>query len=123
MDLKEEIANAYARSEQALAEQVNAVIPIYQVYVEIKPPKGNDPGQVVLGYYIIVDGVLTMTDAKGNVAQDDNGKVYSHRLVAGDDPHIIAGRLTRQLRDALRGKGAPPTGFSGPLDYPPSGVH
>jgi hypothetical protein len=27
MDLKEEIANAYLRSEQALAEQVNAVIP------------------------------------------------------------------------------------------------
>ena len=47
------------------------------------------------------------------------GKIYTAKL-DGEDPHIIAGRLTRQLRDALIGKkkDAPPAGFGSPLNYP-----
>ena len=64
-----------------------------------------------------------MTNQKGEPAHDDAGKVYSAKL-DGEDPQIIAGRLTRQLRDALRGKkDAPPAGFGSPLNYGPTGVY
>ena len=65
-----------------------------------------------------------MTNQKGEPAQDDAGKIYTAKL-DGEDPHIIAGRLTRQLRDALIGKkkDAPPAGFGAPLNYPKSGVY
>jgi hypothetical protein len=94
---------------------------VFQVSVETRPPRGNDPGQVVLGYYIIADRVITMTDAKGAPAPDDTGKSYTAKLAPNDDAYVIAGRLTKKLRDALRGKRDAPTGFSGPLDYGSSG--
>jgi hypothetical protein len=98
---------------------------IFQVFVEVKPPKGNDPGQVSRGYYLIKDGLLTMTDAKGNPAQDDSGKIYTAKLQPNDDANVIAGRLTRKLRDALLGKtkDRPPSGFRGPLNYGPTGIY
>ena len=97
---------------------------VHQVWIHIKPVSRALPtGQVAYGFYTLVDGVVTMTDAKGTPAQDDNGKVYTAKL-DGEDPQIIAGRLTRQLRDALLGKdGAPPSGFRGPLNYRPSGIY
>jgi hypothetical protein len=97
---------------------------VKQVFIDIKLPKGNDPGQVSYGFYIVVGDLLTMTDAKGNAAQDDAGKTYTHKLAPNDDHQVIAGRLTRKLRDALRGKkDAPPSGFSGPLNYGPTGIY
>jgi hypothetical protein len=68
--------------------------------------------------------VVTMTNQKGEPAQDDAGKVYTHKLEPGDDAYVIAGRLTRKLRDALRGKkDAPPAGFGAPLNYSKSGIY
>jgi hypothetical protein len=99
---------------------------MHQCCAEIKPPTGDHPGQISYGYFIVVDGLLTMTDAKGEVAQDDSGKAYTHRLERGDDPHVVACRLTKKLRDALRGTtkdGAPPAGFNRPLSYPKSGIY
>ena len=97
---------------------------VHQVYVEVKPVSRALPtGQVAYGFYTVVDALLTMTNQKGVAVQDDNGKTYTAKLAPNDDPQIIAGRLTKQLRDALRGKGAPPSGFSRPLDYPKSGIY
>jgi hypothetical protein len=98
---------------------------IHQVFIDIKLPKGNDPGQVAYGYYTLVDGVVTMTNQKGEPAQDDTGKTYTAKLLPNDDANVIAGRLTRKLRDALLGKkdGAPPSGFSGPLNYGPTDIY
>lgn len=96
---------------------------VFQVFVEIKPPKDGDPGQVSRGHYRIKDGLLIMTDGKGNTVQDDNGATYTHKLVSGDDAYVIACRLTKKLRDTLRGKDAAPSGFSGPLTYGPPGIY
>jgi hypothetical protein len=98
---------------------------VHQVWIHIKPVSRALPtGQVAYGFYTLVDGVVTMTDAKGTPAQDDSGKSYTAKLQPNDDHQIIAGRLTRQLRDALLGKdGAPPSGFRGPLNYGPSGIY
>lgn len=97
---------------------------VHHVYVHIKPCSRALPtGQVAYGFYTLVDGVVTMTDEKGNVAMDDDGKVYTAKL-EGEDANVIAGRLTMKLRDALRSKNrdGAPSGFSGPLNYPKSVV-
>ena len=99
---------------------------VHQVWIHIKPVSRALPtGQVAYGFYTLVDGVVTMTNQKGEPAHDDAGKFYKAKLQPNDDANVIAGRLTRKLRDALRGKkdGAPPSGFSGPLNYGPTGVY
>ena len=92
---------------------------VHQVVIHIKPVSQALPtGQISYGYYTLVDAVVTMTNQKGEPAQDDAGKIYTHKLEPGDDAYVIAGRLTRKLRDALRGKkDAPPAGFGAPLNY------
>ena len=97
---------------------------VHQVYIHIKPVSPALPtGQIAYGFYVIKDDLLTMTNQKGEPSHDDAGKIYTAKL-DGEDPHIIAGRLTRQLRDALIGKeNAPPAGFGSPLNYPKSGVY
>jgi hypothetical protein len=98
---------------------------VHKVWIHIKPVSRALPtGQVAYGFYTLVDGVVTMTDAKGKPATDEAGKVYTHKLETNDDANIIAGRLTRQLRDALLGKkDAPPSGFGAPLNYPKAGIY
>jgi hypothetical protein len=92
---------------------------VHQISVEIHPPSPRLPaGQIARGYYTVVDDLLTMTDPKGEPATDETGKIYTHKLEPGDDAHVIAGRLTKELRSALRGKSAGPSNFGGPLNYP-----
>jgi hypothetical protein len=99
---------------------------VHKVTVEIKPPKPGFPGQVALGYYTLTDGVVTMTDASGNPAEDGAGKQYRHKLAPHEDARAIACRMTKELRNALR-RGAPPAGFGSgtslnnfgsPIQYP-----
>jgi hypothetical protein len=53
-------------------------------------PDRGDPGGVEIGYYFVVGRDLTMTDESGKPM------TRPHRLGADDDPHVIAGRLTRE---------------------------
>ena len=96
---------------------------VHQISVKIHPPSPRMPaGQVARGYYIVVDDLLTMTDPKGEPAVDESGKTYTHKLAPGDDAIVIAGRLTKELRLALRGKSSAPAGFNGPLNYNNNGI-
>jgi hypothetical protein len=99
---------------------------VHQVYIHIKPVSPALPtGQVAYGFYTVVDGLVTMTNQKGEPAHDDAGKIYTAKLQPNDDHQVIAGRLTKQLRDALIGKkkDAPPAGFYAPLNYSKSGIY
>lgn len=100
---------------------------VKQVTISIKPCSRALPtGQIAFGFYTVVDGVVTMTDSKGNPAQDDAGKTYTQKLETNDNAHDVAGRLTKKLRDTLLGVGkkdAPPSGFGGPLNYGPSSIY
>ena len=86
------------------------------VFVQIRPPKNGDAGQVVEGMYIVADGVVMLTDRESNPATDERGRKYTHRLRQRENPKVIAGRLTGELRTALRGIG-PTQGFAGPIQY------
>jgi hypothetical protein len=92
------------------------------VFIQIRKLDGADPGQVAEGAFIVEDGVVILTDRDGNPARDGDGKFYKRKLADGQNPKVIAGRLTRELRTALRGKNAPVNGFDGPIRYPKSSV-
>jgi hypothetical protein len=72
-----------------------------------------------IGYYTVAKGVLTMVDGDGApVRRWRDGELYTHRLQRGEDPCVIAGRLTRDIRASLRGG----SDFNRPLVYPKVGV-
>jgi hypothetical protein len=89
------------------------------VTIQIKPPKGEFPGQTAEGAFIVENDTVILTDREGNPARDGDGKFYKQKLVDGQNPKMIAGRLTRELRSALRGKDAAKNGFDGPIHYAP----
>jgi len=99
---------------------------IFNVQVQVVAPGGrglNRWGAVTEGKYIIEDGVVIMTDARGIPAVDADGRRYTHKLQPGEYHKTIAARLTKQLRGAMRELGGRMNGFDGrPIDYPPSGV-
>ena len=92
-------------------------VKIHSVSVQVRPPKNGDQGQVAEGRYTVVDNVVTLVDHEGVPATDEKGRKYSQKLCDGEHHKAIAGRLTRQLRAALRGVG-PTQGFAGPIAYP-----
>lgn len=53
--------------------------------------------------------------------RDDEGKTYTHKLEAGDNPKQIAGLLTKKFRKVRRGNNAAPHDFSAPIAYPKTG--
>jgi hypothetical protein len=61
--------------------------------------------------------VVTLTDRDGKPALDDQGYRYTKKLADGEIASVIAGRLTRELRSALRGKNAPVQGFDSKIEY------
>ena len=87
-----------------------------------RPGRKFPLGQVCDGCYTLIDGVVTMTDRNGKPAEDGTGKKYIHKLAPGEDARVVASRLTKQLRLALRGKNAPVAGFSGKIPYKKLGI-
>ena len=96
---------------------------VHQVYAHIHLPSPWHPaGQVARGHYIVVDGVVTMTAPDGEPAIDESGKSYTHKLAPNEEAHVIAARLTKELRSALRGKSSGPSNFGGPINYNNKGI-
>jgi hypothetical protein len=95
---------------------------IFQINVQVRRPKGDDPGQVALGAYTIENGVLVMVQPTGEpVRNPTNGEKFTHRLRDGDNSVAIAGQLTLEIRQTLLGKGAV-AGFNRQIYYPRSGL-
>jgi hypothetical protein len=75
-------------------------------------PDRGDPGACEIGYYVVNGRDLTMTD--------ENGRPMAkpRRLQVDEDPHIVAGRLTRERW--LKTNDA--SNFNRPLRYRPLGI-
>lgn len=97
---------------------------IHRVYAQIKPSKGNDPGQVSEGYYTIADGVLTMTRPDGEpVKNPAEHTLYQHRLGPNDSPDVIAVVLTKKVRLHMKGIFTDEsTSFNRTLEYRSEGI-
>ena len=48
-----------------------------------------------------------------------DGEVYTHKLKAGDDPHMIAGLKTKTIRTMIHGDDG---AFNRPIVYPKVGI-
>jgi hypothetical protein len=97
---------------------------IKTVTVQVKAPKGEDPGQVTTGYYTLADYILTMTDASGRpIRRTTTGERFTCKIKPGSNSVGIAGQMTLEIRQMMRGENAPGAvkGFSRQLDYPKAG--
>jgi hypothetical protein len=93
---------------------------VFSVTIQIKAPRGDDPGQVCHGCYTLTDGVVTLTDRDGHPVQDAHGRQYSRKLSPGAtvaDADIAGRSLTKEFRLALLGKTPSNERFSRPLEY------
>ena len=92
---------------------------IHNVVVEIHRPTETYPGQVAEGRYTFEDGEVTLVDHVGQPVRDRDGNTHRKKLQPGEDAYRVAGRLTKQFRNARRdGKD---TRFSAPIHYPKNG--
>jgi hypothetical protein len=96
------------------------MVEVFQVWVQLEPPSRRYPaGKTVLGHYTITDGILTLTDPKGTVAEDADGRTYSEKIEPSGNHQAVGGRLTKRLRAVLRGESPDaPERVSKPLNYP-----
>jgi len=86
------------------------------VVVQLNRPRGSFHGRVCEGCYVVEDGVVTLTDRDGKPALDDHGYEYKKKLADGEIASVIAGRLTKELRAALRDH-IPTQGFDDKIEY------
>jgi hypothetical protein len=89
---------------------------IRKVVVQTLRPTDTFVGQVAEGWYTWEDGVVRLVNADGTPLRDRRGKVYEKKLTPEEDPHVIAGRLTKQH---WRDHGGDKQSFSRPLTYKP----
>jgi hypothetical protein len=85
---------------------------LHRVIAEVRRPRGDFPGQVEEGQYTFEDGVVTLVNNAGAPICDRYGKVYEKKLAPGEDPHVIAGRLTKEVWQA---RGGGKRKFSAPI--------
>src|SRR5258707_14027040 len=91
---------------------------VRQVTAIISNPSPHDPtdmGRCTVGYYVVEGNLLTMTYGDGQTCDGKSVEKITHRLQAGDEPTVIANRLTMQIHRASRGDGM--AGFNRPLNY------
>jgi len=76
-------------------------------------------GRVTIGYYVLDDGVLTMNTRGKAPFRGRSGDRVTHKMLPGEDPTVIAKRLTMRIYGMVRGDG---TDFHRRLVYRPLGI-
>ena len=92
---------------------------IRRVTVQLDPPKGDFPGRVTEGYYVIDDGVLVMTHNDGKPVDSVE---FRHILEPSDNPTAIAMMMTRKVRRYLKGQSEVQEKFARKIEYPKMGA-
>jgi hypothetical protein len=94
---------------------------VKQVAAILANPGPHDPtGRVTIGYYVLTDDVLTMTDSKGAPVRSRGGDKYEQKIKEGDNVTLIAQRLTMKIYRSRTGNDV--AGFNRPLVYRPLGI-
>jgi uncharacterized Zn-binding protein involved in type VI secretion len=93
------------------------------VTVQVRGPKGDDPGQVAMGAYTLEDNILTMVTPDGRPIRRTNGEPFRCKLQPGANCVGIAGQMTLEIRGMMRGENSPGAvkGFNRQLDYQNTG--
>jgi hypothetical protein len=91
---------------------------IHRLTIQVFPPTETDVGQVEECNYTHEGGIVTLVTSAGVPLTDRKGKVYEKKLTPQEDPHQIAGRLTKQR---FNDRGSDKKDFNRPLRYPDLG--
>src|SRR5262249_41229195 len=81
---------------------------VKKLTLQVRAPRGTFPGEVVEGWYCVVDNAVVLTDADGKPINSEK-----HQLAPGQDAKLLACRLVRGRR---RSSGA--VGFNDRIIYP-----
>jgi len=84
------------------------------VVIQVRAPRGADPGRVIEGHYNIVGDTVILVDQSGKPLTSEDQK-FSRKLSAGDIPKQVAAQLLRLHHRAARG--GSPRGFNDRLVY------
>jgi hypothetical protein len=76
-----------------------------------RPETAGDPGEIAEGHYVFSDGVVTLTDERGEPLP---GGTWNAEIQDGKSPSIIARSLLRQQLDV----GRRARSFGRRLNYP-----
>jgi hypothetical protein len=90
------------------------------VVITANPTSSNDTGSAEEGWFTVSDGLVTMTDKDGDPIRNANGDRMTHKLLPGENPVVIAGRMRLKMWRDERGDGV--EGFNRRIDYGSSGV-
>ena len=82
--------------------------------IQIRAPKGRDPGKVLEQHYKVIGDTVMLVDPSGKPLISDDQK-YSRKLAPGDSAKQVAAQLLRQHYNATR---SGPRDFNRPLNYP-----
>jgi hypothetical protein len=83
---------------------------VKKLTIQVRPPRGTFPGEVVEGFYCVVDGSVVLTDESGKPIGADK-----RHLSPGEDARLVACRMVRARRRSVR-----PTGWDNQISYPKS---
>ena len=89
---------------------------IRPVFLQLKRPSDNHPGDVLEGFFTVENDTVLLVDHDGAAVKDAQGGMYSRKLTANENPKSVAGRLLRTHYSATRHKSV--SGFAGPIFYP-----
>ena len=85
---------------------------VKQITIELQRPRGNFPGKVAIGYYVInPDNDVVLCDESGKPIDG----MKQHLEPGGLDARLIACQMLRRRQTASGG----PSGFNDRLRYPP----
>jgi hypothetical protein len=59
---------------------------VQETWAQVRPQSDNDPGEVLPVFYIIEEGVLTVTDRKGIPVKN----IKARTLLLSDNPALLA---------------------------------
>jgi hypothetical protein len=78
-----------------------------KIVLQVRAPKGRDPGAIMEGYYTVVGNEVRLTDV--------GGRLIGRRTVdPGGDPKVVAIHMMRERRES-----GPARSFNRPLHYGP----
>jgi hypothetical protein len=86
------------------------------VFIQIRAPKGHDPGKVLEGNYNIIGDTVFLVDKTGKPLTSE-AREYSRKLAAGESAKQVAAQLLRIHHRS--GSGSSPRGWNDRLHYPP----
>ena len=69
------------------------------VFIQIRAPRGKDPGRVLEGHYNIVGDTVVLVNQTGKALTSDD-KRYSRKLSPDDNPKQAAAQMLRAHHNA-----------------------